>query len=104
MLGYGLAGAVSPYLGVVLRNRGPAAALRDFERGAAADRRLALSKVERESSRKIAVRQASRCPAKPLGSVPMILHRIDGDPRRSAISCISAINSAPFYLRFAQAR
>ena len=37
MLGYGLAGAVSPYLGVVVARSGCAAAFRDFQRGAFVD-------------------------------------------------------------------
>jgi Major Facilitator Superfamily len=100
MLGYGLAGAVSPYLGVVLRNRDPrlpfvissvvlvivALALSRVERGLVQERSLPMRQVE---------------VAKPLGKVPVIFI--------AAMVLLAlgyqlhfSINSAPFYLRFAK--
>ena len=83
MLGYGLAGAVSPYLGVVLLLT-----------------TLALSKVEQGIADEPATRPAE--PAKPLGRVPLFFI--------TSMVILSlgyqlhfAINSTPFYLRFAQA-
>ena len=98
MLGYGLAGAVSPYLGVVLRNEDPrlpfvisgvVLLLTTF----------ALSKVERGIADEPPDRQQ---PAKPLGPVPVFFI--------ASMLILSlgyqlhfSINSVPFYLRFAQA-
>jgi Major Facilitator Superfamily len=100
MLGYGLAGAVSPYLGVVLRNRDPrlpfvissvvlviiALALSRVERGLVQERSSPIRPVE---------------VAKPLGKVPVIFI--------AAMVLLAlgyqlhfSINSAPFYLRFAK--
>jgi hypothetical protein len=99
MLGYGLAGAVSPYLGVVLRDHDPRwpfviSSVVLFVTA------LALSKVERD------VRQASEpaaepAPAKPLGTVPVAFI--------AAMVILAlgyqlhfAINSGAFFLRFAR--
>src|SRR3954454_7475573 len=67
MLGYGLAGAVSPYLGVVLRDQDPrwpfvVSSVVLFITA------LALSKVERDVRQEAAAEPA---PAKPLGTVPV---------------------------------
>lgn len=99
MLGYGLAGAVSPYLGVVLKNEDPrlpfvisgvVLLLTTF----------ALAKVERDIADEPTVKPAE--PAKPLGSVPIFFI--------ASMLVLSlgyqlhfSINSGPFYLRFAQA-
>jgi hypothetical protein len=100
MLGYGLAGAVSPYLGVVLRNVDPrlpfvissvvlvivALALSRVERGLAEERSAPIKQVEF---------------AKPIGKVPVIFI--------AAMVLLAlgyqlhfSINSGPFYLRFAK--
>src|ERR1700750_2825093 len=67
MLGYGLAGAVSPYLGVVLRDQDPRwpfviSSVVLFVTA------LALSKVERDVRQEA---QAEPATAKPLGTVPV---------------------------------
>jgi MFS transporter len=98
MLGYGLAGAVSPYLGVVLKNEDPrlpfvisgvVLLLTTF----------ALAKVEREIADEPSATRAE--PAKPLGGVPIFFI--------ASMLILSlgyqlhfSINSGPFYLRFAQ--
>jgi hypothetical protein len=97
MLGYGLAGAVSPYLGVVLRNEDPR--LPFLISGVVLlATTLALSKVERD----IAPHSSEPAtPAKPLGPLPMFFI--------ASMVILSlgyqlhfAINSAPFFLRFAK--
>lgn len=99
MLGYGLAGAVSPYLGVVLKN---------------VDARLpfvisavvlllttfALTKVERDMAAEPATKPAE--PAKPLSAVPMFFI-VSMLILSLGYQLHFAINSGPFYLRFAQA-
>jgi MFS family permease len=99
MLGYGLAGAVSPYLGVVLRDHDPRwpfviSSVVLFITA------LALSKVERDvrDSWELAAEPA---PAKPLGTVPVAFI--------AAMVILAlgyqlhfAINSGPFFLRFAK--
>jgi hypothetical protein len=98
MLGYGLAGAVSPYLGVALKNEDPrlpfvisgvVLLLTTF----------ALAKVERYIADEPLAKPAE--PAKPLGAVPIYFI--------ASMLILSlgyqlhfSINSAPFYLRFAQ--
>ena len=84
MLGYGLAGAVSPYLGVVLLVT-----------------TLALSKVERSLAQAPPVAKALAAPAKSLGQVPMFFI--------ASMVILSlgyqlhfSINSTPFFLRFAK--
>ena len=97
MLGYGLAGAVSPYLGVVLRDQDPRwpfviSSVVLFITA------LALSKVERDVRQEV---EAEPAPAKPLGTVPVAFI--------AAMVILAlgyqlhfAINSGPFYLRFAK--
>jgi hypothetical protein len=99
MLGYGLAGAVSPYLGVVLRDvdaRFPFV----ISSVVLLVTTLALSKAERAVAREAAPAKPAT-PAKPFGTVPVIFI--------AAMVLLAlgyqlhfAINSAPFYLRFAK--
>ncbi len=99
MLGYGIAGAVSPYLGVVLRDRDPrlpfilSSVVLLFVA-------LGLSRVERDIA-KAAPARKTRVPAKPLGKVPVIFI--------AAMVLLAlgyqlhfSINSPPLYLRFAK--
>ena len=99
MLGYGVAGAVSPYLGVMLRDRDPrlpfilSSVVLLFVA-------LGLSRVERDIA-KSAPANEPRVPAKPLGKVPVIFI--------AAMVLLSlgyqlhfSINSPPLYLRFAR--
>jgi len=99
MLGYGLAGAVSPYLGVVLRNEDPRLPF-VISGVVLLLTTLALSKIERGIADEPAAKTAE--PAKPLGPVPVFFI--------ASMLILSlgyqlhfSINSAPFYLRFAQA-
>jgi hypothetical protein len=100
MLGYGLAGAISPYLGVVLRNEDPR--LPFLISGVVLlATTLALSKVERDIARQAPVLSEPASPAKPLGQIPMFFI--------ASMVILSlgyqlhfAINSTPFYLRFAK--
>jgi hypothetical protein len=100
MLGYGLAGAVSPYLGVVLRNHDPrlpfviSGAVLLFTT-------LALSRVERDLAQAAPVEKQPAAAAKTLGSVPMFFI--------GSMLLLSlgyqlhfSINSTPFFLRFAK--
>ncbi len=100
MLGYGLAGAVSPYLGVVLRNHDPrlpfviSGAVLLFTT-------LALSRVERDLAQAAPVEKLPAAAAKTLGSVPMFFI--------GSMLLLSlgyqlhfSINSTPFFLRFAK--
>jgi hypothetical protein len=97
MLGYGLAGAVSPYLGVVLRNQDPR--LPFLMSGAVLLlTTLALSKVERGIVDNAPPKPVE--PVKPLGQVPMFFI--------GSMVILSlgyqlhfSINSGPFFLRFA---
>jgi len=99
MLGYGLAGAVSPYLGVVLRDvdaRIPFV----ISSVVLLVTTLALSKAERAVAGEAAPAKPAT-PAKPFGTVPVIFI--------AAMVLLAlgyqlhfAINSAPFYLRFAK--
>jgi hypothetical protein len=97
MLGYGLAGAVSPYLGVVLRDQDPRwpFVISSVVLFATA---LALSKVERDVRQEA---QAEPATAKPLGTVSVAFI--------AAMVILAlgyqlhfAINSGPFFLRFAK--
>jgi len=98
MLGYGLAGALSPYLGVLLREKD---ARLPFVVSSVVllITALALSKVERNGAEAARAGKARKA-AKPLGAVTVIL---------IAAMVIFAlgyqlhfsINSEPFYLRFA---
>jgi hypothetical protein len=98
MLGYGLAGAVSPYLGVVLRNQDPRLPF-VISGVVLLLTTLALAKVERGIAAEAPVKAAA--PAKPLGPVPVFFI--------ASMLILSlgyqlhfSINSGPFYLRFAK--
>jgi len=99
MLGYGLAGAVSPYLGVVLRDIDPRLPF-VISSVVLLLTTLALSSVEGDLAAEAAPAKAS-APPKPLGTVPAIFI--------AAMVLLAlgyqlhfAINSAPIYLRFAK--
>jgi hypothetical protein len=98
MLGYGLAGAVSPYLGVVLRNEDPRLPF-VISGVVLLLTTLALSKVERDIAQQVPAVSEPAAPAKSLGQVPMFFI--------ASMVILSlgyqlhfAINSAPFFLRF----
>jgi hypothetical protein len=102
MLGYGLAGAVSPYLGVVLRNQDPRLPF-VISGVVLLLTTLALSKVERDLAQAQAppVAKQLATPAKSLGPVPMFFI--------ASMVILSlgyqlhfSINSTPFFLRFAK--
>jgi MFS family permease len=101
MLGYGLAGAVSPYLGVVLRDRD---ARLPFVISSVVllITALALSRVERGRAQTAPVPDRPAEAAKPLGKVPMVFI---GSMIILALGyqLHFSINSAPFFLRFAKA-
>jgi hypothetical protein len=97
MLGYGLAGAVSPYLGVVLRHQDPRLPF-VISGVVLLVTAFALSKVERGLVESSSAEAAA--PAKPLGQVPMFFI--------ASMVILSlgyqlhfSINSAPLFLRFA---
>jgi len=97
MLGYGVAGAVSPYLGVVLRDHDPRLPF-VISSLVLLVTALALSKVERDVRQRP---EAEVTPAKPLGAVPLAFI--------AAMVILAlgyqlhfSINSAPFFLRFAK--
>jgi hypothetical protein len=98
MLGYGVAGAVSPYLGVTLRNQDPRLPF-IISSVVLLITALALSKVERGLAQ--APQMEAKQPAKPLGAVPvafiatMVILALGYQLHFS-------INSAPFFLRFAK--
>jgi hypothetical protein len=98
MLGYGVAGAVSPYLGVTLRNHDPRLPF-IISSVVLLLTALALSKVERGLAQ--APKNETKQPAKPLGAVPvafvatMVILALGYQLHFS-------INSAPFFLRFAK--
>ena len=99
MLGYGIAGAVSPYLGVVLRDHDPRLPF-ILSSVVLLFTALGLSKVEREIAESAPVRQVKE-PRRPLGKVPMIFIA------SMVILALGyqlhfSINSEPLYLRFAQ--
>ena len=99
MLGYGLAGAISPYLGVVLKNEDPR--LPFVISGAVLLlTTLALAKVERDIPDEPAAKPAG--PAKPLSAVP-IFFIVSMLILSLGYQLHFSINSGPFYLRFAQA-
>jgi len=100
MLGYGLAGAVSPYLGVVLRNHDPRLPF-VISGVVLLVTTLALSKVERNLAQAPSVAKEPAKPAKSLGQVPMFFI--------ASMVILSlgyqlhfSINSTPFFLRFAK--
>jgi MFS family permease len=97
MLGYGLAGAVSPYLGVVLRDQDPRLPF-VISSVVLFITALALSRVERDVRQEA---EAEPATAKPLGTVPVAFI--------AAMVILAlgyqlhfAINSGPFFLRFAK--
>jgi MFS family permease len=99
MLGYGLAGAASPYLGVVLRNHDPRLPF-VISGVVLLITTLALSKVERNLAQAPRVATES-VPTKSLGQVPMFFI--------ASMVILSlgyqlhfSINSTPFFLRFAK--
>jgi hypothetical protein len=100
MLGYGLASAVSPYLGVVLRNQD---ARLPFVISSVVllITALALSRVERGLAQKPSSPNKPAEVAKPLGKLPVIFIA------SMVILALGyqlhfSINSAPFFLRFAK--
>jgi Major Facilitator Superfamily len=100
MLGYGLAGAVSPYLGVALRNQDARIPF-VISSVVLLITALALSKVERGLAQQPASPSEPAAAAKPLGTVPVIFIA------SMVILALGyqlhfSINSAPFYLRFAK--
>jgi MFS family permease len=99
MLGYGLAGAVSPYLGVVLRDQDPR--LPFLISGVVLlITTLALSKVERGAAQDVATPEPA-VPAKPLGRLSILF--IASMVILSLGSQLHFnINSTPFFLRFAK--
>jgi hypothetical protein len=100
MLGYGVAGAVSPYLGVTLRNQDPRLPF-VISSVVLLITAMALSKVERGLAQAPRMQAKQPAPAKPLGKVPvafiaaMVILAL-------GYQLHSSINSAPFFLRFAK--
>jgi hypothetical protein len=100
MLGYGLAGAVSPYLGVTLRNHDPRLPF-IVSSVVLLITALALSRVERGLAQAPRVETKEPVSSKPLGTVPvafiaaMVILAL-------GYQLHSSINSAPFFLRFAK--
>ena len=99
MLGYGLAGAVSPYLGVVLRDVDPRLPF-VISSAVLLITTLALSRVERDVAAAASSAKPAG-PARPFGTIVTIFI--------AAIVILAlgyqlhfAINSAPIYLRFAK--
>jgi MFS family permease len=99
MLGYGVAGAVSPYLGVTLRNQDPRLPF-IISSVVLLVTALALSKVERGLAQAPRVEVKQPAPAKPLDKVPLAFI--------AAMVILAlgyqlhfSINSVPFFLRFA---
>src|ERR1700709_1497938 len=70
MLGYGVAGAVSPYLGVTLRNQDPRWPF-VISSVVLLITAMALSKVERGLAQRPQTEAKQPAPAKPLGAVPV---------------------------------
>jgi hypothetical protein len=100
MLGYGVAGAVSPYLGVTLRNQDPRLPF-VISSVVLLITALALSKVERGLAQAPRMEAKQPVPSKPLGTVPVAFI--------AAMVTLAlgyqlhfSINSAPFFLRFAK--
>jgi hypothetical protein len=99
MLGYGVAGAVSPYLGVILRNQDPRLPF-VISSVVLLVTAMALSKVERGLAQAPQMEAKQPAPAKQLGKVPLAFI--------AAMVILAlgyqlhfSINSAPFFLRFA---
>ncbi len=99
MLGYGVAGAVSPYLGVVLRDQD---ARLPFVISSIVllITALALSRVERGLARYSPSNKPAEA-AKPLGKVPVIFI-VSMVILALGYQLHFSINSAPFFLRFAK--
>jgi MFS family permease len=99
MLGYGVAGAVSPYLGVVLRNQD---ARLPFVISSVVllITALALSSVERGLVRKFPSKEPVEA-AKPLGKVPVIFI-VSMVILALGYQLHFSINSGPYFLRFAK--
>jgi hypothetical protein len=99
MLGYGVAGAVSPYLGVVLRD---VDARLPFVISSVVLMltTLALSRVEGDMAGK-ATPAKPAAPPKPLGAVPIVFI-VAMIALALGYQLHFSINSAPFYLRFAK--
>jgi len=100
MLGYGLAGAASPYLGVVLKNQDPRIPF-VISGVVLLLTTLAIAWVERGIAEEPPAATPAT-PAKPLSAIPLLFI--------ASMLILSlgyqlhfSINSAPFYLRFAQA-
>jgi MFS family permease len=98
MLGYGLAGAISPYLGLVLRNEDPRIPFL-ISGLVLLVTTLALSKVERDAAQQAPVSSEPVVPAKALSRVPMIFV--------ASMVILSlgyqlhfSLNSSSFFLRF----
>src|ERR1700722_5662687 len=99
MLGYGLAGAVSPYLGVVLRDVDPRLPF-VISSVVLFLTTLGLSRVERDVARTTSPKKPPK-PAKPFGTVP-VLFVVAMILLSLGYQLHFSINSAPFYLRFAK--
>lgn len=101
MVGYGLAGAISPYLGVMLRHHDPRLPF-VISGVVLLVTTLALSRVERGLAQQApAVAKKPTAPTKSLGQVPMFFIA------SMVILALGyqlhfSINSTPFYLRFAK--
>ncbi len=100
MLGYGLAGAVSPYLGVVLRIHDPRLPF-VISGVVLLVTTLALSRVERGLAQAPVVARKPIAPAKSLGQVPMFFI-VSMVILALGYQLHFSINSMPFYLRFAR--
>jgi hypothetical protein len=100
MLGYGLAGAVSPYLGVVLRNEDPRLPF-VISGVVLLITALALSRVERGVAQQSLPPSKPTEVAKPLGRVP-VLFIASMVILALGYQLHFGINSAPFFLRFAE--
>jgi MFS family permease len=100
MLGYGVAGALSPYLGAVLRDHDPRLPF-VISSGVLLITALALSRVERGLVRESPSRNRPVKAAKPLGKVPVIFI-VAMVLLALGYQLHFSINSAPFYLRLAK--
>jgi hypothetical protein len=99
MLGYGLAGAVSPYLGVVLRDVAPRLPF-VISSVVLLLTTLGLPRVERDVARTTSPKKPPK-PAKPFGTVP-VLFVVAMILLSRSYQLHFSINSTPFHLRFAK--
>jgi hypothetical protein len=99
MLRYGLAGAASPYLGVVLRDVDPRLPF-VISSVVLLLTTLGLSRVEHDVARTTSPKKPPK-PAKPFGTVP-VLFVVAMILLSLGYQLHFSINSAPFYLRFAK--